>query len=260
MQKIMLTGSNGYIGSKIHAALKAKADIEVFTFDEFGDKERWEQRFAQAFNQPFDMVIHAGAIMDSMYTEEDIFWWNYHTTTEVARYCQRHDSFMLFFSTCQAITAISHYGWSKRCASDFVESNVKDHCIVRPFIVYGDEYGRPSKYSAVAKLIRGELPVMFEPWVRDWIHVRDIIRAIGHIVDNRYTGIYDLGTGEGISARTLFEHWGEPLPPVAGPNHPDYPEKYPTVIVAEKLLPSFQIKYHILDYLDEMKKYGNKLY
>ena len=38
--KIMLTGSSGYIGSKIHAALRAKGNIEVFTFDEFGDKGR----------------------------------------------------------------------------------------------------------------------------------------------------------------------------------------------------------------------------
>ena len=38
------------------------------------------------------------------------------------------------------------------------------------------------------------------------------------------------------------------------------PEKYPTVIVAEKLLPDFQIKYHVLDYLEEMKQYGNRLY
>ena len=180
--------------------------------------------------------------MDSIYEDEDIFYWNYQTTTQVADVCARHDTRLMFFSSCQAITPISLYGWSKRCASDYVEKVVENYCILRPFIVYGDEYGRSSKLSAVAKLIRGELSVVFEPWERDWIHVRDVVRAVRHIVLNeKIKGIYDIGTGEGISALTLFKRWGESLPPIVGPGDPRYLEKYPHVIVAKQLLPDFQV-------------------
>ena len=258
--KIMLTGSSGYIGSKIHAALNAKGNAEVFTFDEFGDKGRWKQRFVREFNQDFDWVIHAGAIMDPQYTDYDIFWWNYDCTTNIVGYCQQHQSRLLFFSTCQAIEPHNHYAWTKRCASDYIESNLTDYCIVRPFVVFGDEYGRPSKLSAVAKIIRRELPVMFEPWIRDWIHVRDVIRAIVHIVENNISGAYDLGTGIGYTARELFERWGEPLPRAAGPGSEYYPKGAPATLVAKDLLPGFEAKYDVLEYLDEMKQYGDLVY
>ena len=258
--RIMLTGSSGYIGSKIHAALNAKGDYEVFAFDEFGDKGRWEQRFAREFTQHFDWVIHAGAIMNPSYTYHDIFWWNYECSRTIANYCARWQSRLLFFSTCQTIVPHNHYAWSKRCAADYVANHVEDYCIVKPFVVFGDEYGRTSQLSAVAKLIKGELPVMFEPWERDWIHVRDIIRAIVHIVDNNINGSYDLGTGEAIAARDLFERWGEPLPPVVGPGTPPFPDGAPTRLYAKELLPDFETRYNVLEYLDEMKKYGNKVY
>ncbi len=57
-----------------------------------------------------------------------------------------------------------------------------------------------------------------------------------------------------------FKHWGEPLPPIVGPGDPRYLEKYPHVIVAKQLLPDFQIKYHVFDYLEEMKQYGDLVY
>ena len=265
--QIMLTGSSGYIGSKIHAALNAKGDYEVFTFDEFGDKGRWEQRFSQEFNQHFDWIIHAGAIMNPGYTHHDIFWWNYECTRRIVNYCNYFITppRLLFFSTCQTIVPHNHYAWSKRCAADYVASHVEDYCIVKPFVVFGDEYGRTSQLSAVAKLIKGELPVMFEPWERDWIHVRDVVRAIVHIVDNKINGIYDLGTGEAIAARVLFERWhdgiwGSEIPPVVGPGTPPYPDGAPARLYAKELLPNFDTKYNVLEYLDEMKKYGNKVY
>ena len=258
--KIMLTGSNGYIGSKIHAALNAKGGYEVSTFDEFGDKDRWLTRFEAEFNQHFDWVIHAGAIMDTAYTKEDLFWWNYHCTKKIVNNCKEYASKLLFFSTSQAISPFNLYGWSKRCAADYVESHLSNCCIIQPYVVYGDEYGRPSKLSSVGKLIKGELQAMFEPWERDWIHVRDVVRSIVHILDNDITGIYDIGTGEGYTARQLFERWGEPLPRIVGPGEPPYPEGAPARLVGERLLPDFECRNNVLEYLEEMKQYGNKVY
>ena len=90
--------------------------------------------------------------------------------------------------------------------------------------------------------------------------MRDVIRAIVHIVEKNITGAYDLGTGIGYTARELFERWGEPLPPAAGPGSEYYPKGVPAELVARDLLPGFETKYDVLAYLDEMKQYGDLVY
>ena len=261
--RVMITGSSGYIGRKLDEALDAKGGDEIYTFDE-PDMSKWESRFEEAFDERFDWVIHCGAIMDPNYTEPDIFQSNYECTKKIVDYCRYYDDKknfirLLFFSSCQALHPCNFYAWTKRCASDYIESNLYNYTIVRPFVVYGDEYGRFSKLSTVTKLIRGDLPVMFEPWIRDYIHVRDVVRAIVHIIDNNVKGVYDLGTGKGYTARDLFETWygtfSDEIPPVAGPGSEHYPKGAPAELVAKELLPDFETRYNLFDYLESMKEY-----
>ena len=43
---------------------------------------------------------------------------------------------------------------------------------------------------------------------RDWIHVNDVVSAIGHLIPSTYTGHIDIGTGEETSVLELAEAMG----------------------------------------------------
>ena len=44
---------------------------------------------------------------------------------------------------------------------------------------------------------------------RDWIHVKDVARAICYLMSSTYTGHIDVGTGETIAVKDLAEAFGQ---------------------------------------------------
>ena len=258
-ERILLTGAKGYIGRHIEFGLTADYGPDaVQSFDVYGDREEWEAKFrnqvsAQGF---YDAIVHVGAIQAPAYTNPDIFYWNYHCTKAVAEHARKFKATkLIFFSTCMAIDPISHYGWTKRCAEDLVGEVLENCCVVRPFVVFGDEAGRTSQYSPVAKLIRNELQYTFNPWIRDYIHVQDIVRAINYIIVNDVRGKYDLGTGKGTSTVELVELWDGIRPPIVGPGEKGWPQNAPEALVARKseMLPDFKPIYNVTDWLCAQK-------
>ena len=275
--KILLTGSKGHIGRHLEFELtKDYGPSGLQAFDEFGDKEKWTSEFrSQVENgyvecdrllipKRFDVVIHAGAISYSGYASEDIFWWNYHCTRKIAEYAQDTNAKLIFFSSCVAIEPTSLYAWSKRCAEDYLLKSLPGQCcVLRPYRVFGQEEGRESEYSPVSKLVRNELEYVFDPWIRDYIHVLDVVRAVKYVIKNQLYGneqsgaAYDLGTGKGVSTKELVEIWGQnPLHPIVKPGDPQWPAGAPEKLVARKewmikgFTPDHNVKEWLMDLVD----------
>ena len=272
--RILLTGAKGYIGRHIEFGLTTDYGPDaVQSFDVYGNSEEWETKFRNQVSDEsrpgqvpqgedsatrnfYDAIVHVGAIQAPAYTDPDIFWWNYHCTKEVAKHAMKFEATkLIFFSTCMAIDPISHYGWTKRCAEDLVVEMLDNCCVVRPFVVFGDEAGRTSQYSPVAKIIRNELQYTFNPWIRDYIHVQDVVRAIKHIIEKDVRGRYDLGTGKGTSTAELVELWNGSRPPIVGPGEKGWPPNAPEILVARKneMLPDFKPIYNVTDWLRSQK-------
>ena len=58
---------------------------------------------------------------------------------------------------------------------------------------------------------------------RDWIHVKDVVRAIAYLMTSQYIGPIDIGTGESVSVLDLAKSMGMDYLPVKEhtPNEPD---------------------------------------
>ena len=87
--KILITGSDGYLGSHLVSRLKIEHEITKFdpypcSFDEWEDA--WNEVSAYGFAQ--DYVIHAGAILSRRKADaEIIFQMNTMATEMIARDC-----------------------------------------------------------------------------------------------------------------------------------------------------------------------------
>ena len=225
--KIFLTGYRGYIGSHLDWALSLKYGSEnVCRF--YGNRynlESWTRELGD-FKRGFpdiEAVIHCGAISDMNVDSNQAYVWNYRATQILA------DNFagvpFYFLSSAAAMEPVlNYYGWSKASASDWLLGHHSQACVFVPFYVYGFEAGRyKNHFSTPAKILRRELEMIYDPWLRDYIHVSDVVEITLQAVEDRATGKYDLGTGRGQQVRALCELVGQEIP-VIEVGHPSYPK------------------------------------
>lgn len=198
---VFLTGNRGYIGGHLHQAYPSAK-----TLDESKCFQRWEELFAEVCNaiEQATTIIHCGAIADSFYQDPDIFKWNYEATKQIADMARQENTFLIFISSCAAISPKSLYGWSKRVAEDYIRANNEKYCILRLYNVYGAEDNRPPEnHSVPEKLMRRTLQYVFYPFRRDYIHVEDIVRAVRYVENANIIGTYDVGTGKAVEVKEL---------------------------------------------------------
>ena len=126
-----------------------------------------------------------------------------------------------------------------------------DYCVLNVYTIFGKEGDGNNKESPIRKLMEGKLPYCFDPILRDYIHVDDVISAILYVIEKDIKGEYDLGTGVGVSTKELIEIWGRHQPPVIGPSDPDYPAGIHQELVARhtKMIPGYQPKVDIREWL-----------
>ena len=193
--KILLTGHNGFIGRKLHAALHE--DVTGLDCDYDYDQ----------FHIPpgrFDLVIHCGGLAVDSGNVNKLWNLNYKATTEIGDYCFETDTKLVFVSSAAAIDPKNSYGWSKHCAEYFLKTSVKELCILRPFNVWS--YHEIPPRSIVSKLLNRQLPQVFRNCSRDFVHINDIINAVMQLVGNWHEGTYELGTGESTDIETLANY------------------------------------------------------
>ncbi len=203
---ILLTGHRGYVGTHLKPFLEEHGH-EVTGADRKEMVENWKGFAYDIRTYEFDVVIHAGANADSQYNDPDIFTDNYRNALFIAEQVKAApDVKLLFFSTCMAHEPTNWYAWSKRCAEIEIRTLLKPQStIIRPFNIYGGNEPAHRK-SLPRKLLDGEAKYLFKNYIRDFIHVNDVCRAIQNILKNsRWGRIYDVGTGIGTTPFELFE-------------------------------------------------------
>jgi nucleoside-diphosphate-sugar epimerase len=220
--RILITGSNGFIGSYVKTFLESDMAYEGFIFDgldlslgqDLGDFTRPDIRY--------DCVIHLAAFADirNSLDDPDRFWENnVEKARGVFKYCEVNNIRLLYASSAGAKEWwLNPYATTKKVNEVMAPYNSVG---MRFFNVYRE--GRLSRTDMLYRMLEDKTATYLTRHNRDWIHVDDVARAIARIIPSTLTGVVDIGTGTMHSVIELAEAFGQGDLPIKEdtPGEPD---------------------------------------
>jgi len=188
----MLTGHRGYIGSHLLKRLRKNNSIVGF------DLQDGQDLFDCNLSENFDLIIHLAGqsgVRESI-NDPAIYWRN---NVEVSKriFARYPDTRIMFASSSSAYEPdLNPYAASKYIVEENAERYI-DTLAMRFHTVYDD---KPRKGMFIQKLIDGELEYVTNHY-RDFIHIEDLCDAIELLIQSRYSGTVDIGTGKPFRVR-----------------------------------------------------------
>lgn len=255
--RVLVTGHKGFIGSEIEEVLRKENAIEVHGLDCDFDFAKFQEMWANFRRRggKFDCIIHCGAIADSRVDGNILWQLNYQASQEIADYCERTDTKLIFISSGAAIEPDTSYGWSKHCAEFYMNQAVAgmNLCILRPFNVWDFDESEKANPSIVYKILTGALKEVYWRCTRDFIYISDVVSAVQQVIHDWTPGTFSLGTAKPTDILTLVNHLyagiDRPKPPVVS----ECPISEYLVAEKEQLLPNWEAD-SISEHLEYLKK------
>jgi nucleoside-diphosphate-sugar epimerase len=233
--KVLITGGEGFVGREFRRQLTGH-DVTVVDLKSGMDCRDW----FKWHNDRYDLVIHLAAIVGGrmkidgaplevatdLAIDSDFFQWALRTRPERIVYFSSSAAYPAFLQTpgstwClresdidleHVATPDQTYGWSKLTGEILAmyarEAGLTVH-VFRPFSGYGTDQDLDYPFpSFIARGLRKADP--FDVWgdgtaCRDFIHIRDVVRAVFAAIDHNYDGPLNLGTGFATSFNELAE-------------------------------------------------------
>jgi len=215
--KILITGYKGFIGQNMVNALKDEHQLSLY---EWGDEP---PEF-----EGLDWCIHLGAISSTNERDVDrIMRQNHDFSCIVLVACQINNVNLQYASSASVYGTYqnfdedapknpqSPYAWSKYLFDRHVKTQKFNNIIVqgfRYFNVYGpheDHKDQPSPYHKFEKQAKetGEIKIFqgSENFLRDFIHVDEVINIHKQFFNVKENGIWNVGSGKPKSFRSVAE-------------------------------------------------------
>lgn len=233
--KVLVTGSNGYIGSHIVKALKEAGHwVEGWDINfhgEHNDVSKWLNSFEAldvtdryGVHGVYDAVVHlAGRSIVPLSLKEPSEYYRVNTMGTSQLLDKVSTPNFIFASTSSAFEMRSPYARSKVAAEDIIKEKANGHTIFRFFNVSGTDginrqlgsashLIRVSAMAAAGKLAQvniygNDYPTRDGTCIRDYIHVLDVSKAIVKAVDMGplNTPYECLGSNKGFSVLEVLE-------------------------------------------------------
>jgi len=218
--RALVTGSNGFIGSQLIAALGKDFNLEVQGFDAKGipvDKLANETLKVLEGFEP-NTVFHVGANSDTLASDlETVFLQNVLATDLIAEWALRNNSKLIYSSSaaCYGVSGghpANLYGWSKYCGEKIVTA--KGGVALRYFNVYGPGENQKGKMASFLyqyhKSVLLGTPISLFPGnpSRDFIHVNDVVSAnlTAQLNYREAAGqVFDVGTGTATPFESMIQ-------------------------------------------------------
>lgn len=217
--KILVTGSEGYIGQHLCAMLEKYYEMEVYRLDW---DLNWDVRYVQDFDlilsdfpNKFDAIIHLAALVrvgESVQQPSYYYDVNINGTLNLLKNF-KYDNF-IFASTGAAANPNSPYGLSKRVCEDIVREWAPKHTIFRFYNVTGSD-GFPATnpdglfYNLVKAIDTGKFEIFGKDYntkdgtcVREYVHVLDICTGLMKALETPTNDIENLAYND---TRTVKE-------------------------------------------------------
>ena len=182
MTRILVTGHKGFIGNYVFNHLRHDAGygylVDGMDFpDDIGD---FKSEISM-FDKPYDYIIHLAAfaaIRESV-DNPDKFWEN----------------------NVEKSKPIFDYCITKKVN----ELQAPPNSVGMRFQTV---YGEDSRPDMLFRMLQDNTVKYITNHKRDWIHVKDVARAICYLMPSKYTGTIDIGTGETTTVKELAEAFG----------------------------------------------------
>jgi UDP-glucose 4-epimerase len=224
MKKVLVTGSEGYIGKHLIKMLENKYD--VFKLDLVDPTNSIDIRKSISIDIEFDTVVHLAALVNVSRSTK--FPLEYHDTnvngTVNCLRDLRYKNFV-FASTGSAAGLASPYAISKKMAEliveDYCRKNNKDFTMFRFYNVTGvDGFPPTNPDGLMASLIRAHDEGIFYVYggdyntpdgsaIRDYTHVNEICLALVKAIDTSSNSLENLGHGVGTSVKEMVRLYKE---------------------------------------------------
>ena len=204
--KILVTGHKGFIGSHVYDYFKNEMsdefEVDGIDFpDDIGDFKT---------DTIYDCVIHLAAfaaLRDSI-ENPDKFWENNVVKSQpIFDYCRKNNTRLLYASSAGA------YGWWMNpyaITKKVNEIQAPPNSVgMRFFNVWAE---KDSRSDMLYRMLQEDTAKYITRHERDYIHVKDVVRAIAYLMPTTYTGPIDVGTGQKTSILGMAKAMGRDLP------------------------------------------------
>ena len=230
--KILVTGSKGFIGTKLVPYLLSHKH-EVIGIDQYIlSEENYCRADISILGEllhifqcnTFDLVIHLASECGIENCEEHIqksMQTNLIGSYNIISLCKDYNIKLIYFSTSEIygdsfghnnrmiedinanlLQPKNHYAMQKLFGEKMVIKELKNYIIVRPFMIYGAGENQNNYRSVIAKFIKlslnnAKLPVHKNSY-RSWLHITDFLIALNLLIENNINGTYNIGNGNEI--------------------------------------------------------------
>tara|TARA_Y100000592_G_C5475849_1_gene322197 strand:- start:418 stop:1170 length:753 start_codon:yes stop_codon:yes gene_type:complete len=218
--KVLVTGHKGFIGKEVFKFLSEHFDVDGLDRpDDIGDFIRWAS--SASGSTQYDLIVHLAAyaaLRDSV-NNPDKFWENNVLKSQpIFDYCRRNNTRLLYASSAGAYSWWQNpYAITKKVNEIQAPPNSVG---MRFFNVWAEEGSRDDMLYEMLKQGTAKYITRHK---RDWVHVLDVVRAIGTLIPSNFRGTIDVGTGQMTSVIDLANAMGMGHLPIKEdtPNEPD---------------------------------------
>ena len=222
MKKVLITGSQGFIGSRLVSHLSKTNECQIFTLTEdIFDNDTWvdDIKLMLLSIQP-DVIFHVGACSDTL--EQNVNYMmilNFESTKVLMDFAKENDVPFIYSSSAanygtNDLYPSNLYGWSKYVAEQYVISN--GGIGLRYFNVYGPGEENKGRMASVAfqmyqKYLNGDKIFLFpKKPSRDFVYVKDIVEANLYAwknYDSARGKFYEVGSGESRTFEDVLDNF-----------------------------------------------------
>ena len=214
--KILITGHEGYIGSKLFMKLNNGINQVLGV-----DLKSGNDIFVNLPDSNYDYVFHLAAfpsVQRSVQYPSDTFAQNAYATSVLLEWCKNHGVKRFIFSSSAAAASItSPYGLQKRISEQecklYSELYGLDTVSLRYHNVYSEDQKYGGAYSTVINawmhMIREKKPLRIDgdgEQTRDFIHVSDVVSANIFCMNYKHSfrgKTFDVATGQSCSLNKI---------------------------------------------------------
>lgn len=178
--KVLITGSEGFIGKNLISHLQEKENIDIIKFDKNDDFDVIEKNIDN-----IDFIFHFAGV-NRPQKKEEFYEGNSDLTKKIVDLIKDKNIPLLITSSIQA-SLDNDYGKSKKIAEDYIKDNLKKYYIYRLHNVFG-KWCRPNYNSVIATFCHNiandlEITIDDENKELELIYIDDIIEEFIRILE-----------------------------------------------------------------------------